>query len=160
MNADLDEAMAILALPTEEGVPRRSAPISDVLVEESFWRWRLEMVERIAEELDPEKFGVANMYVFGSTKNATAGPASDIDLLVHVNGDTSQLVLLRSWLEGWSQCLAATNYLQTGYRTDGLLDVHIVTDDDIKTRTSWAAKINAVTDAARPLSLGARAKET
>jgi hypothetical protein len=31
--------------------------------------------------------------------------------------------------------------------------VHIVTDDDIAKRTSYAAKIGAVTDAARPLAL-------
>ena len=45
------------------------------------------------------------------------------------------------------------NYLRTGCRTDGLLDVHIVTDDDIAQRTSYATKIGAVTDPARPLTL-------
>ena len=42
---------------------------------------------------------------------------------------------------------------RTGYRTDGLLDVHFVTDEDIAAHTSWAVKIGAVTDAARELSL-------
>jgi hypothetical protein len=46
------------------------------------------------------------------------------------------------------------NYLRTGYKTQGLLDVHYVTDEDIATRTSYASKIGAVTDAARPLQLG------
>ncbi len=45
------------------------------------------------------------------------------------------------------------NYLRTGYKTDGLLDVHYVTDEDIAARTSWASKIGAVTDPARPLTL-------
>jgi hypothetical protein len=36
----------------------------------------------------------------------------------------------------------------------GLLDIHYVTDDDITRRTSFAAKIDAVTDAARALPLG------
>jgi len=45
------------------------------------------------------------------------------------------------------------NFLQTGHRTGGLLDVHIVTDEDIETKTSFAVKIGAVTDAARPLPL-------
>jgi hypothetical protein len=35
-----------------------------------------------------------------------------------------------------------------------LIDVHIVTDEDIKNRTSYAVKIGAVTDAARPLAIG------
>jgi pyruvate,water dikinase len=49
------------------------------------------------------------------------------------------------------------NYLRTGYRTDGLLDVHLVTDEDIAKSTSYAVKIDAVTDAARPLPLGTAA---
>ncbi len=46
------------------------------------------------------------------------------------------------------------NYLKTGYATEGLLDVHVVTDEDIENRTSYAVKIDAVTDAARPLAIG------
>ena len=34
------------------------------------------------------------------------------------------------WLEGWSLCLSEMNYLRTGYKTEGLLDVKIVTDAD------------------------------
>ena len=45
------------------------------------------MAERIAADLDAERFGVEALYVFGSVKNATAGPGSDIDLLIHVEGD-------------------------------------------------------------------------
>ena len=45
------------------------------------------------------------------------------------------------------------NYLKTGYKTDGLLDVHIITDEDIKNKTSYAVKINAVTDPAKKLKL-------
>ena len=37
---------------------------------------------------------------------------------------------------------------------DGLLDVHYVTDEDIANRTSFAAKIDAITDPARSLPLG------
>jgi predicted nucleotidyltransferase len=93
------------------------------------------------------------MYVFGSTKNATAGPGSDIDLLVHVTGDERQRECLALWLDGWSQCLSEINYLRTGYRTKALLDVHLVTDEDVTARTSYAAKIGAVTDPARPLPI-------
>ena len=46
------------------------------------------------------------------------------------------------------------NYLRTGYRADGLLDVHYVTDEDIENQTSYAVKIDAVTDAARKLEIG------
>jgi predicted nucleotidyltransferase len=120
---------------------------------EDHWRWRLRMAERIAAEMDPARFAVKGIYVFGSTKNATAGPASDIDLLVHVDSCEETRKDLELWLEGWSRCLSEMNFLRTGYKTDGLLDVHFVTDEDIERHTSYASKIGAVTDPARPLAL-------
>jgi hypothetical protein len=41
----------------------------------------------------------------------------------------------------------------TGYRTDGLLDVHLVSDTDIKEHSSFAVKIDAITDPARKLPM-------
>ena len=96
-------------------------------------------------------------YVLGSTKNGTAGPASDIDLILHVEPEDGRRRDLEAWLEGWSEALAESNYLRTGYRTSGLLDVHYVTDEEIARGSSFAVKIGAVTDAARPLALGAAA---
>jgi len=93
------------------------------------------------------------MWVFGSTKNATAGPGSDVDLLLHFAGTEEEREDLLLWLEGWSLSLAEINYLRTGYSSSGLLDVHLVTDKDIEEKTSYASKIGAVTDAARPLRL-------
>jgi hypothetical protein len=126
---------------------------------EDHWRWRLRMAQRIAALLDPARFGVKAAYVFGSTKNATAGPASDIDLLLHVeDAEGERRRALDTWLDGWSQALAETNYLRTGYKTEGLLDVHCITDADVERGDSYAAKIGAVTDAARPLPLGPAAR--
>ena len=93
------------------------------------------------------------MWVFGSTKNATAGPGSDIDLLIHFGGTEEEREEVLLWLEGWSLSLAEINYLRTGYSSSGLLDVHLVTDKDLREKTSYAVKIGAVTDAARPLRL-------
>ncbi len=154
MNADLGEAVGILSDPSD-GLSDETGR-GDILVEPrpgDHWRWRLRMAERIAGELDGVRFGVKGFYVFGSTKNATAGPGSDLDVLVHFGGGQEQRADLSLWLDGWSLCLAEMNYLRTGYRCDGLLDVHWVTDEDIAKRTSFAVKIGAVTDAARPLPL-------
>jgi hypothetical protein len=154
MNADLDEAVGILAPP--RALPAEPAAPAETLARagDDHSRWRLRMAERVATDLDPERFGIKGLYVYGSTKNATAGPGSDIDLLVHFAGSPEQRRALDLWLEGWSLCLAEMNYLRTGYRSAGLLDVQILTDDDIARQTSYAAKIGAVTDAARPLTLG------
>jgi hypothetical protein len=154
LNADLEEAVGFFAQPQTSalnvaGQGNQSEPAS-----EQHWRWRLHLAERIAASLDAERFGVKRMFLIGSAKNATSGPASDIDLLVHVYGTEDQRRALEEWFEGWSLALAETNYLRTGYRTDGLLDVHYVTDEDFERRTSYAVKVGAVTDAARPLALG------
>jgi pyruvate,water dikinase len=154
MNADLGRALGILTTDEETGEPRPEMEVSDRQQPPQFWRWRLRMAERIAADLDPEQFGVKAMYVFGSTKNANASPRSDIDLLVHVTGDPQKQQLLLTWLEGWSRCLADLNYLHTGYDAKQLLDVHLVTDEQVARHEGFAAKINAVTDAARPLALG------
>jgi len=159
MNGDLDQAVGFLADPAAAGEAQRLPSTATELPGEDHWRWRLRMAQRIAAALDPSRFGVKAAYVFGSTKNGTAGPASDIDLLLHVEGDEPRRRQLALWLEGWSQSLAEANYLRTGYRTDGLLDVHYVTDEDIARADSYASKIGAVTDAARPLPLGAAAEK-
>ena len=157
LNAELERAVAMLAHPDEEAAarpaprPGRTAP-----PQERHWFWRLRMAEKIAAELDADAFGVAALYVFGSAKNASAGPGSDIDLLVHFRGNRNQRDRLLAWFDGWSRALAEMNYLETGVRREGLLDVHLVTDQDIERQTSWAVKIDAVTDAARPLPLGRR----
>lgn len=159
MNADLDEAIGLFAPPSDtEGRPTVAATVTPIR-DDQYWRWRQQMAECMASSLDAERLGVQKMYIFGSTKNATAGPASDIDILTHFRGTPEQRQCLESWFQGWGRCLAETNYVQTGYRTDSLLDVHIITDEDIKNKTSWASKIDAVTDAARPLTLGRPKKD-
>jgi hypothetical protein len=152
MNAELDEAVGVLGPPG--GAPPAAPPEPTARAGEDHSRWRLRMAERVAAELVAERFGVKGLYVYGSTKNATAGPGSDIDLLVHFAGSPEQRRELGLWLEGWSLCLAEINYLRTGYKSAGLLDVQLIGDDDIARQSSYAAKIGAVTDAARPLPLG------
>jgi hypothetical protein len=80
MNADLDEAIGFLAEPAVEIRSSSASQDHGEKQSENFWAWRLEMAEHIASQLDPERFGVKGFYVFGSTKNATAGPGSDIDI--------------------------------------------------------------------------------
>lgn len=153
MNADLDEAIGCFAPATlAQGATLERRQDSHPPAEDH-WRWRLRMAEHIAAEMDPARFGVKGMYVFGSTKNATAGPGSDIDLIVHADADDEKRSLLQLWLEGWSLCLSEMNFLRTGYRTDGLLDVKFVTDADFRNHSSYASKIGAITDPARALPL-------
>ncbi len=154
MNADLDEAVGVLAPPGAAAVTSATLPGPSARPSEDHWRWRLRMAQKVAADLDPARFGVQAFYVFGSTKNASAGPGSDIDVILHLRGTPEQRRDLELWLEGWSLCLGEMNYLRTGYPSEGLLDVHLVTDEDIERQGSYAAKIGAITDAARPLTMG------
>ncbi|HSK11253.1 MAG TPA: PEP/pyruvate-binding domain-containing protein, partial [Vicinamibacterales bacterium] len=157
MNAGEERAIGLFAPPAftqgpvaaVERRPPEAPPVTD-----DHWRWRMRMAERIAAQVDAARYGVQGMYVFGSTKNATAGPESDINLIVHVSGSERSRAELGAWLDGWSLCLSEMNYVRTGYRTTGLLDVHIVTDEDVARQAGTAAKINAVRDPARPLPVG------
>ncbi len=154
MNADLDEAIGLLGRPGQAGEEPLVTHDASTPSPQNHWRWRMRMARRIARHLDPERFGVKAIYIFGSTKNGTAGPKSDIDLLIHVEASEAQSEALTTWLDGWSRALAEMNYLRTGYATEGLLDPHFVTNQDIADRTSYAAKIGAVTDSAKALPLG------
>ena len=145
MNDELGEAVGLL-------VPVGGTSGQQKLVDgEDHSRWRMRMAERMAARLGSCHCGIKGLYIFGSAKNGTAGPGSDIDILVHFGGTETERKELQGWFDGWSQALAEMNYLRTGYAAPGLLDVHFVTDTDIAARTSYAAKINALEDGARRL---------
>ncbi|MBN2350408.1 MAG: nucleotidyltransferase domain-containing protein [Bacteroidales bacterium] len=155
MNANEEMAFAILSEPLQQNdfsVFNKNI-FSPAEGPDFHWKWRMNYAEHIASKLDPEKFGVVGFYVFGSVQNATAGPGSDIDLLIHFRGTENQRNELMLWLEGWSLCLSRINFLRTGAKTEQLLDIHIITDKDIEKRTSYAIKIGAMNDTALPLSI-------
>ena len=118
------------------------------------WKWRFEIVNTIAEHLDLDRFGLKGMYLIGSTKNACAGPGSDIDILVHSDDNNKKAEDLKLWMQGWGLCLSELNFIKSGYRSqDSLIDLHIISDEDIRKNDSYACLINAVTDRARPIKI-------
>ena len=126
---------------------------SEPILPDDPWRWRWAMAERLVAGLDGARYGVVACYLIGSAKNACAGPASDLDLLIHVRGSASQHEALRHYCAGWSRLLGLVNHLYTGAGTSELVDVHLVTDEDIRAGDSFAVKIGAVTDGAREIPL-------
>ena len=97
------------------------------------WRWRQRFAERIAAAIDPVRFGVEAVYLFGSTEAGDANVGSDIDLLVVYGGDARQVADLRIWLEGWSLCLAEISFQLYGFPSEGLLDVKLLNSAEAKT---------------------------
>ena len=115
--------------------------------------WRAQKIEEIAQALDPVLYGIQAMYLIGSTKDGSAGPTSDIDLLVHFKGTEEQKDKLMVWFEEWGKKLARENKERTGFETEGLLDVHIITDEDIKKKNSWASHITSPYQTVRKIPL-------
>jgi len=152
MNAELSQAIGFLT-PHKIKIPRQQSVVEyeDYTGDDKAWRWRYHMAELLASRIDAERFGVKGFYLFGSTSTGTAGPGSDIDIIIHFDGNENQRKNLENWLEGWSMSLAEINYMNTGYRMEKMLDVHIITDEDIKNRDSFAIKINHPVDPAIPL---------
>jgi predicted nucleotidyltransferase len=153
LNADQDAALAALEVE-DEARGQVSAPSPRPLHEPvQFWRWRFRMAERMVRSLDAQRFAVKGVYLYGSVKNGTARPDSDIDLLVHFTGDAAQRAQLDSWFQGWSLALAEMNYSRTGVQCRELLDVTYLSDAEVAAGEGLASLIGAVTNAARPLDL-------
>ncbi len=152
MNSDLEQAVAFFTdekvskTPTKKEMFYDSKLSSDNSIEH--WQWRKYMAEQIALEANMDELGIKNIYLIGSTNTGHCRINSDIDLLIHFYGNDSQRALLKSWLMGWSKALAKQNFLRTGYTADEILDVHIITDDDIKNGDSFTQKIDSITDPA------------
>ncbi len=134
MDGDSNQAMAYLKPPDH-------------------WAWRMEKVKELAREMDADFFKVKGLYVIGSTKEATAGPRSDIDLIIHIDDDRERKEALLDWLDKKGRVFEQENMHRTGQHVDQLLDVHLVTDADIKNRTSWACHIDSPYNSARKIPL-------
>jgi len=152
MNADLEKAVAYLEQPQKPDKKHHPVSFADEYepkndpMDSEGWKWRYYMAEKIACLVDMKAFSVKGIYLFGSTSSCTARLNSDIDLLIHFDGGELQKQELSTWLKGWSLALSEINFLKTGYQSDGLLDIHFVTDRDIENKDSYASKINSVYD--------------
>jgi len=134
MDGDANEALAYLVPPDHS-------------------EWRMAKVRKMLSSLDPSLYGIKDIYLVGSTKEYTAGPASDIDLIVHYDGTPEHREDLMAWFEEWSINLDRENNERTGFKTGGLLDVHLITDEDIENRTPWAMHVLPPYGTARKLEL-------
>jgi hypothetical protein len=159
MNSDLDEAVAFFSSPRQPVESWEGVPAEEARTAEDHSRWRLRMAQRIAAQLDPERFGVKGFYLLGSSKNA-AGPESDIEVLLHVGEEPLRRSELESWLEGWSLCLGEMNFLRTGCPSRPLLKYRLVTDAEIAGRSPAAAAVRAESESARKLPLMTKPRPT
>jgi len=111
--------------------------------------WRNRMARETAHDLDMEKYGVSEIYLIGSTKRYEAGDGSDIDLLIRFHGTPGQQESLQAWLAERGRKLADMNRERCGLSSDSLLDIHLVTDEDMEKKTSFAVMIGSPYDRAK-----------
>ena len=153
MNADLDMAVGILSPRSSVSIDEDEYSVYTVTKRTDHWLWRSEMVEKMASQLDPQRFGVKSLYLIGSTQNTTAQAGSDIDLLIIFSGTRAQKKELLIWLDGWSLCLDEINFIRTGFKAGGLLDIHFVSEDELSDLKSLSEKLNLNIDGLRELPL-------
>lgn len=151
LNADQDEAVAVLQDADDEGPVAISEVETPAHKPLQYWRWRFRMAEKLVRSLDAKKYGVEAVYLYGSVQDGTAVPSSDVDLLLHFNGTEEQKCMIEQYLEGWSKALTEMNLSRAGIKVDPMLDVTFVTDEEIARGKGLAGRINAVTNPARKL---------
>jgi pyruvate,water dikinase len=153
LNADEDRAMGLLVDPHTKSMYEKSTVSKSENIYDEPLQWRKRMAESIALKLQPDRFGVKNIYLFGTVFNETAGPNSDIDLLVHFEGTKEQKRELDIWFEGWNHCLSQLNYNRSGYLLEDFLDITFLTDDDLQNQQYYKDIMNPENHASKKLKM-------
>jgi pyruvate, water dikinase len=132
MNAEMEKAVAYLDSPSEKSSIEQKLEYIYETEKENHWRWRFKIAEKIAENINPARFGIQAIYLTGSTKNASADANSDIDFIIQFAGNDNQKRELLCWFEGWSMCISEINYIKTGIKVHDIVDVHLINDKDFQ----------------------------
>jgi len=156
MNADLGAAVGYFSAP--EAIVRTACPAAGPMSreDEDQYRWRSRMAERIAFFLGAPKWGVRGIYLVDPSDGGEADPCSPIRMVLQFTGNGRQRKELETWLQGWSLSLAEMNYFRTGFHSDGLLDIQILTDEKIRGERDVAERVQLGADIVRELPLGSK----
>jgi pyruvate,water dikinase len=154
MNADRGLAVGFFTAP--EAAVRAACGEAGGREDEDQARWRLRMAERIAVHCGRQPWGIRGIYILDESDGRDFDPAARIRLVIHFLGGARQRKELETWLQGWSLSLAEMNYFRTGFPSDGLLEVHFLTDEKIRGEKDVAARLKAPADIVRELPLGTK----
>lgn len=156
LNADEDKAMAYMTdRVTSVNYSIENNNLSNVISNnyDEPLQWRKRMAESIALKLDGNRFNVKGVYLFGTVFHENASPNSDIDLLIHFDGDEEQKHDLLTWFEGWNLCLSHINYNRTGYDLDRFLDLTILSTEEIEEHKYYKDLIDPNTNSSMRLRM-------
>lgn len=117
-----------------------SRPKSMPSIEEP-WEIRWKFAEKMIEKLNPQKYGVKAVYLFGTVFNKTASATSDLDLLFYVDGKPENLLRIEAWLEPWNALLKDIIFLNTGFNHPKPLDVKFIKPDELNESNYYYTEI-------------------
>jgi len=111
---------------------------------ESDAQWRMNVARLLSQKCPLKKLGIIAIYLIGSVKSLKAGPASDIDFLVHYKNENYNKNLIEAYFSGWDHSIINENLKRTGYQCESIIELHLITDEDIKNKTSYTVMIGAI----------------
>lgn len=118
----------------------RRKDISKLKIEEP-WEIRWKFVEKLVGKISPMKFGVKGIYLYGTVFTKIASDTSDVDILVHYDGDPRHKELMDAWFEPWNIMLQEIIYINTGFLRPKPLDVHYITDAELVPENYYFSEI-------------------
>jgi hypothetical protein len=157
MNADRELAVGFFASPESAVRTACGGGPPGPREDEDGARWRQRMAERVAYHCGGQRWGVRGVYHLDESEGGEIDPSAPIRLVLHFLGGGRQRKEIETWLQGWSLSLAEMNYFRTGFHSEGLLDVHFLTDEKVRGEKDVAARLKIASDAVRELPLGPKA---
>jgi predicted nucleotidyltransferase len=109
---------------------------------------RLEIVNIVSRLICKESLGIKDLYLIGSTKNRTAADNSDIDIIIHYNGNEESKIKIKNWFSDLTEMIVEK--FSTIHKPDlsDIFDLHFITDDDLRNKTSYAVMIESKNNSA------------
>lgn len=155
INAEENLAVAMLADPmvAEKTEIKHSELTFNEIGSDEPLQWRKRMIDSILEHLDPNRFGVKELYLYGSVFDGTATAKSDIDFICIFQGTDEQKKELKIWIEGWNLALSRINFNKTGFKLERLIDFTILTENELSQQKYYAEIIDKSKNKSKKLRL-------
>lgn len=136
MNAEIDEAMAILAPSSDQHHLDQYKSGSFDSIDED--KWRLRIAEKVADYIDKDLFSINEIYIVGDCVKGTANSFSKIEMIFIVSRMDDHTSGLTYWLDGFSSYVEDNYFEKTGNRIEELIESKIIMDSDITVQTIQA----------------------
>ncbi len=132
MNAEIDEAMAILAPSSMRNGFTKFKSGSSKNIDENAWRMRV--AEKVAESIDKDRYDIKAIYLTGDTLKGTSNRESKIELIFVVGKMSKITNEIKVWLNGFGANVADNYYERTGNRIENLIESKIIMETDFSAK--------------------------